>query len=142
VGWYYNQPDAPVEIVPLANCILESPLRDLPQGGRCGALKFPHSLEAGEKYFFAYTTIFNSQQPCRPVILYEVRGLEMRSLVVRAQFDVNAKPVRCWYFDVEAQNEGWETPGEQAPEVLTVASNGYAEHEFSHCSRGRKYGLR
>jgi hypothetical protein len=30
VGWYYNEPDAPVEIIPLANCSTEGALRDLP----------------------------------------------------------------------------------------------------------------
>jgi hypothetical protein len=142
VGWYYNEPDAPVEIVPLANCILDGPLRDLPQGGRCATLKFSHTLKAGEQYFFAYMTNFNSEQPCRPTILYEVRGLEMRALTLRAQFDLAAKPRRCWYFDVEGQSEGWSIPDDNAPELLHIAPNGYVEHEFSHCERGRKYGLR
>jgi hypothetical protein len=142
VGWYYNEPDAPVQIIPLANCALDGPLRDLPQGGRCGTLRFSHTLKAGEHYFFAYMTRFNSDQPCRPTILYEVRGLEMRSLIIRAQFDPDAVPARCWYFNVEAQSEGWKTPGKNAPELLTIAPNGYLDHEFHHCERGRKYGLR
>ena len=142
VGWYYNHPDAPVEIVPLANCTLEEPLRNLPQGGRCARLKFSHTLEKDEEYFFAYVTHFNSDQPCRPTILYEVRGLEMRFLTIRAQFDTTAMPTRVWYFDVEAQSEGWQEPDEGAPELLRIASNGYVDCDFSHCERGRKYGLR
>jgi hypothetical protein len=142
VGWYYNEPDAPVEIIPLANCTLDGPLRDLPQGGRTGRLAFAHTLIKDERYFFAYLIRFNSNQPCRPTILYEVRGLEMRSLIVRAQFDPEAVPYRCWYFDVETQNEGWSVPSDGAPEMLPIASNGYVEHEFINCRRGRKFGLR
>lgn len=142
VGWYFNDPNAPVEIVPLANCMLDGPLRDLPQGGRTGTLKFSHLLASGERYFFAYMIVFNSQQPCRPTVLYDVRGQEMRSLSVRAQFDVAAMPYRCWYFDVGAQSEGADLPSEGAPELLSIASNGYVEHSFEHCLRGRKYGLR
>lgn len=142
VGWYYNQPDAPVEIVPLANCVLAGPMRDLPQGGRSGTLKFERTVHAGEAYFFAYMTCFHSEQPCRPTILYEVRGLSMRSLIVRAQFDVAALPIKLWSFEVEAQDEGWEIPEDEAPGVLTVGSNGYAQSEYPNCERGRKYGLR
>lgn len=142
VGWYYNDPNAPVEIVPLANCSLDGPLRDLPQGGRTGTLRFSHVLSSGEPYFFAYMIVFNSQQPCRPTVLYDVRGREMRALAVRAQFDPGAMPYRCWYFDVGAQSEGADLPRDGAPELLTPASNGYVEHSFEHCQRGRKYGLR
>lgn len=142
VGWYYNEPDASVEIIPLANCALDGPLRDLPQGGRCATLKFSRTLSAGEHYFFAYVTNFNSQQRCRPTILYEVRGLEMQSLIIRAQFDPVAIPIKCWYFDVETQSEGWEAPPEGAPELLEIALNGYVDHQFSQCARGQKYGLR
>jgi hypothetical protein len=142
VGWYYNEPDAPVEIIPMANCELDGAIQDLPAGGRVARLRFSHELEEGERYFFAYGTLFNSQQPCRPTILYEVRGLRMDALVVRAQFDPAMKPIRCWFFDVEAQGEGWERPGPQGPELLQIAANGYVEHEFPNCRRGRKYGLR
>ena len=142
VGWYYNEPDAPVEIIPLANCALDGPLRDLPQGGRTATLKFSRTLAHGERYFFAYITQFNSQQPCRPVILYEVKGQRMRTLTIRAQFDVDAMPRRCWHFDVEGQNEGWEVPSDDAPKVLTINPNGYAEWTFEECQRGRKFGLR
>jgi hypothetical protein len=142
VGWYYNEPDAPVEIIPLANCSIEGPLRDLPQGGKTASLKFSHELSQGEDYFFSYMIQFNSQQPCRPLILYEVRGLEMRTLIIRVQFDPTEMPRRCWYFDVEAQNEGWETPQDGAPELLTIAPNGYVELAFENCRRGRKFGLR
>jgi hypothetical protein len=142
VGWYYNDPNAPVEIVPLANCSLAGSLRDLPQGGRTGTLKFARTLYSGERYFFAYMIVFNSQQPCRPTVLYDVRGQEMRSLTVRAQFDPAALPYKCWYLDVGAQSEGSELPLEGAPELLQVAPNGYTEHSFELCQRGRKYGLR
>ena len=110
VGWYYNDPNAPVEIVPLANCSLDGPLRELPQGGRTGILRFSRTLDKGDRYFFAYMITFNSQQPCRPTVLYEVRGQLMNSLTVRAQFDPAALPRKCWYFDIGAQSEGWETP--------------------------------
>jgi hypothetical protein len=142
VGWYYNEPDAPVEIVPLANCVLDGPLRDLPQGGRTATLRFSHTLERDECYFFAYIVEFHAVQPCRPTIMYEVRGLEMRTLVIRAQFDPDALPIRCWYFDVESQGEGWATPHEDAPELLAIAPNGYVAHTFNNCQRGRKFGLR
>ncbi|MFI6305077.1 hypothetical protein ACIBCH_24645 [Amycolatopsis thailandensis] len=143
IGWYYNQPDAPVEIVPLANCELDGELSDLPQGGRLGNLKFSHWLEPDEQYFFAYRTIFNADQPCRPTILYEVRGLQMRALTVRAQFDPRCLPVGVSWFDVDAQNQGWSTPlWSGASEMVDVAGNGYAAHEFASCELGRKYGLR
>lgn len=141
IGWYYNEPDAPIEIIPLANCQLDGPLRDLPQGGRSARLRFARTLEPGERYFFAYSTKFNSELVCRPTILYEMRGLEVSSLIVRAQFDTI--PARCWSFDVEGQQEIWDTPtGDDAPELLQIAPNGYIEYEFEHCQRGRKYGLR
>jgi hypothetical protein len=142
VGWYFNEPNAPVEIVPLANCEVTTSIRDLPTGGRTTRLDFARTLEAGEKYFFAYSTLFNSSQQCRPTILYEVRGLHMNVLSVRAQFDRTDLPALCWFFNVEAQDEGWQEPEPDAPEVLPIASNGYVEHEFSGCRRGRKYGIR
>lgn len=143
VGWYYNQPDAPVKIVPLANCALDGPMRDHPQGGRLATLRFSHRLEVGESYFFAYKTCFNSDQPCRPTILYEVRGLAMRSLTVRVQFDPECMPVQLWWFDVDANMQGWSAPlSRSAPELIEVAGNGYADHEFIDCDLGRKYGLR
>lgn len=141
VGWYYNQPDAPVEILPLANCTIEGPMRDLPQGGRSANLKFSRTLEKGAHYFFAYTTYFHSQQSCRPVIFYEIRGRTTRTLTVRAQFDPKVVPHKCWRFNAEAQNEGWEVPPEGAPELLTIAPNGYVDWTFRDCPRGRKFGL-
>lgn len=139
-GWYYNQPDAPVEFLPLANCTLTGDSGELLQGGRYAILKFSHTLEAGEQYFFAYTTIFRSNQPCWPTILYEAsRGI--RSLTIRGQFDAHALPTRIWYFNVGDQHEGWETPNDDAPELLKIASNGYIDHHFENCGPGRKYGL-
>lgn len=142
VGWYYNEPNAPVEIVPLANCEVNAPIRDLPAGGRTARLSFARTLSSGDEYFFAYTTMFNSSQPCRPTILYEVRGRRMDNLVVRSQFDRAEMPGLCWYFDVEAQSEGWQEPDSDGAQVLEVAPNGYVEHMFRECRRGRKYGLR
>lgn len=142
MGWYYNHPDAPVTVTPLANCALRGSYRELPQGGMGADLEFSHTLEPDERYFFAYATIFNSDQPCRPTILYEVRGQAIQILTVRAQFDPAVLPVRCWRFDVEEQSDGWQIPDADAPELLEVSANGYVEHEFSDCIRGRKYGLR
>lgn len=142
IGWYYNEPDAPVEIVPLANCELDGPLRDLPQGGRCGTLRFGHTLQQDERYFFAYTTLFNSDRPCRPAIMYENRVGMMQTLTIRAQFDPAVLPVRCWWFDVATQVEVSRTPEDGAPEFLTVPPNGYVEHEFTQCEWPRKCGLR
>lgn len=142
VGWYYNEPDAPVEIEPLANCSLDGPLTELLQGGHSGRLKFSRQLKAGETYFFAYSTYFRSQRPCRPVILYEVRGLSMRSLTLRVQFDPADLPSKCWVFDVGAQLEAVRPPDASAPEVLDLAANGFVQHEFISCEHGRKYGLR
>lgn len=142
VAWYFSQPDAPVEIIPMANCELDGPLRDLPMGGRCGTLKFARTLHAGDKYFFAYATKFNSDLPSRPTILHEARPLSMRSLTIRAQFDVPAIPTKCWRFDAGIQIEVSRVPEDDAPELLEVASNGYVEHTFDTCERGRKYGIR
>lgn len=140
VGWYYNEPDASVEIVPVANCVVTTGVRDLPLGGRAARLEFSHLLSRGEEYFFAYSTVFNSQQPCRPAILYEVKGRHMSSLVVRAQFDPAERPAICWYYDMEQQSDGWQEPAPS--EILAVSVNGYVEHEFVDCRRGRRYGLR
>jgi len=142
MGWYYNQPDAPVTVTPLANCALQGPYRELPQGGRGADLVLSHTLEPDERYFFAYITQFNSDQPCRPTILYEVRGQGIEHLIVRVQFDPDVVPTKCWHFDVEEQSEGWQIPAADAPELLQVSHNGYVEHEFRGCIRGRKYGLR
>ena len=142
VGWYYNEPDAPVEITPLANCVRKEPLVDLPEGGRLARLEFTRVLDPGDRYFFAYITAFNSDQPCRPTILYEVRGLSMKSLTIRIQFDAAECPVRVWYFDVGMQGEGHKVPLDGAAEILEVAPNGYVDHEFPQCERGRKYGIR
>ena len=142
VGWYYNEPRAPVEILPLANCTVEGSMRDLPRGGVLGRLKFSHMLAPGERYYFAYITRFNSDQPCMPAILYEVRGHEIRDLTVRVQFDVQVLPQRICYFSVGAQDQGWEWPEEGAPEWLEIAPNGFVEYRFEVCQRGRQYGLK
>lgn len=141
VAWYYSQPDAPVEIVPLANCELDGPLRDLPRGGRAGTLKFSKTLHAGDRYFFAYTTKFNSKLPCRPTILYEVRTLNVRSLTIRAQFNGPAIPAKCWYFDVDFQIDSSRAPDDDSPRLLDISPNGYVEHRFETCEHGRKYGI-
>lgn len=141
-AWYYSQPDAPVEIIPIANCELEGPLWDLPRGGRCGKLKFARTLHAGEKYFFAYETRFNSELPCRPAILFQTLTLGMRPLTIRAQFDKLAIPVKCWYFDVDHQVDSMRMPEVGSPQLLEIASNGYVEHTFETCQRGRNYGIR
>lgn len=142
MGWYYNDPDAEVDIVPLANCSLAGPLLDLPQGGRSASLAFARELSPGEKYFFAYSTVFVSDRPCRPTILYKVRGMSMERLTVRAQFDVEALPLKIWYVDVAEQLQGSTVPNDGDPEVLEVGPNGYVAYDFFHCRRGRIYGLR
>jgi hypothetical protein len=142
MGWYYNDPDAEVDIVPLANCSLAGPLLDLPQGGRSASLAFSRQLNAGEEYFFAYATRFVSDRPCRPTILYKVRGMSMDQLTIRAQFDVEALPLKIWYVDVAEQLQGSAVPDDGDPQVLEISSNGYVSYEFVHCKRGREYGLR
>ncbi|GIF64568.1 hypothetical protein Ais01nite_26030 [Asanoa ishikariensis] len=142
VGWYYNDPDAGVDIVPIANCRREGSYELLPQGGRKGRLRFARRIESGERYYFSYETRFNSDRSCRPTILQEIRGQQTELLTVRAQFDPRTLPVRCWYFDVSVQSEGSIDPPEGAPQLLTVAPNGYVDHEFRNCQHGRKYGLR
>jgi len=142
MGWYYNDPDAVVDIVPLANCALDGPLRDLPQGGRSASLVFARELRAGEKYFFAFSTVFASDRPCRPTILHKVRGMSMDQLTVRAQFDVDAIPPKIWCVDVAEQLQGSTVPNDGDPQVLEVSPNGYVEYEFFNCKRGREYGLR
>jgi hypothetical protein len=139
VARYASQPDAAVEIVPIANCELDGPLRDLPLGGRIGTLRFARTLQAGNKCFFAYLTKYNSDLPCRPTILQEVRTLGISSLAIRAQFDVRAIPAKCWYFE----DDGSRIPAhDDAPELLKVESNGYVEYTFFTCERGRDYGIR
>jgi hypothetical protein len=142
VGWYYNDPDADVEIIPLANCELDGEYATLPQGGRTARLRFSHMLQAEEPYYFAYQTRFNSEKECRPTILNEVRGHRTDLLTVRAQFDPVALTLRCWHFDVSVQSEGWRVPPDGAAQLLAMAPNGYVEHEFRNCQHGRKYGLR
>jgi hypothetical protein len=141
-GSYFSDPNAQTEIEPLANCIRDGDTRELPQGGRCATIRFSHELQPGERYFFAYETVFNSDLPCRPTILYEVSGREISSLNLHVQFDPPAVPARIWYFNVGALNEGWEIPTEGAPEMLTVSVNGYVGHSFERCGLNRKYGLR
>lgn len=142
VGWYYSDPDAEVEIVPLANCQLAGDYIMLPQGGRTARLQFSHTLQPDERYYFSYQTRFNSIKECRPTILNEVRGRRTDVMVVRAQFDPSSLPRRCWFFDVGVQSEGSRVPADGAPEILEIASNGYIDHEFRDCRHGRKYGLR
>ncbi len=142
VGWYYSDPDAQVNIIPLANCSLDGPLRELPKGGQFARLAFGKKLNSGDKHFFAYSTTFVSDRSCRPYISYEVRGMSMGQLTIRAQFDVDAIPVRCWHFDVSEQIQGSTIPDDGAPELLEIGMNGYVEHSFHHCKPGREYGLR
>lgn len=142
VGWYYNEPRAAVEIIPLANCTSDGVIHELPRGGVTGRLHFSHALEPGEQYYFSYITRFNSDQPCMPTILYEVRGREIRDLTVRAQFDMRSVPQRICYFDLGAQDDGWEWPEDGAPEWISIAPNGFVEHRFEVCHRGRQYGLK
>jgi hypothetical protein len=67
----------------------------------------------------------------------------MRSLTVRVQYDPECRPVRLWWFDVDAHAQSWFVPlSTGVPELIEVASNGYAAHEFVDCELGRKYGLR
>jgi hypothetical protein len=142
VGWYYMEPLAPVEIIAIANCTVDGPMHELPRGGVIGRLKFSHLLAPDEQYWFSYVTRFNSDQPCMPTILYDVRGKEIRDLTVRAQFDVRDMPHRICYFDLGAQDQGWQWPEEGDPEWLQVAPNGFVEHRFDVCRHGRQYGLK
>ena len=142
VGWYYAEPDAKVEIVPIYGCVSGGQHQDLPVGGRSLVLRFDKTLEPGDEHYFEYKTVFNSQLRCRPTILYEVRGQSMDKLIVRARFDSRVLPVKIWPFDVAVQTAGQRVPEDGAPELLAVSSNGYVEREFGPCFRGRKYGLR
>jgi hypothetical protein len=142
VGWYYNEPRAPVGIIPLANCTSEGTPHELPRGGVLARLQFSHLLRPGEPYYFAYITRFNSDQPCMPTVLYEVRGKEMRNLTVSLQFDTRAMPLQICYFDLGAQDSGWEWPEDGAPQWLEVAPNGFIQHSFEVCLQGRQYGLK
>lgn len=142
MGRYYNDPDAEVDIVPLANCSLAGPLVDLPQGGRAASLVFAKELSAGEKYFFAYSTTFVSDRPCRPTILFKVRGRGMERLTIRAQFDVEALPFKLWYVDIDEQLQGLAVPDDGDPQLLEVGQNGYVAMDFHNCKRDRVYGLR
>lgn len=142
VGHYYSDPDAPVEVRPLANCELDGPMVELPTGGRRGRLRFGRTLGPGEKHFFAYMTIFNSKRQCRPTILYDVRGQSMRDLTLRVQFDPTYPPRKAWAFDIGMQTDGLDVPGDGDPAVLKIGANGYADNEFPQCERGRKYGIR
>lgn len=141
VGWYFNEPDAPVEILPLANCVIDGDLLDRPEGGRQAKLMFNRELAPGDSYFFAYTTLFHSDQPCRPSISYECRGLYLRAFTVRAQFS-SMLPKKCWRFNTGPQGDGHDVPETGDSRLLNVASNGYVAYEFATCERGRKYGLR
>ncbi|MBB5790827.1 hypothetical protein [Jiangella mangrovi] len=141
VAWYYSDPDAPVEVEPLANCVIDGPSRELPQGGRTEALKFSHMLSADEQYFFAYAVHFNSDRPCRPSILYESRGRTIKHLIVRAQFDPRELPAKCWHVDMSAHVSASSEPPDDSPEVMSIPENGYLAHEWRYCQPGRKYGL-
>ncbi len=62
VGWYYNDPDAQLDIEPLLNCTREGILRDLARGGRVATLKFVRSLAVDERYCYAYVVRYNSER--------------------------------------------------------------------------------
>jgi len=141
VGWYYGQADANLDIVPLANCTLAGGLDELPRGGRIGTLKFARTLDVGEEYFFAYSIDYNSGQPCRPVVSHEVRGRSTKLLTVRVQFDEQALPALCWYFEAIGEIDGQRVPADGSERHLLVSPNGYVDHTFTDALFGRKYGI-
>lgn len=140
VGWYYNDPYAPISFRSLANCRVGRS-GELPLGGRFADLEFMHNLSVGERYFFASETEYNTTEACKPIVSHQVSSQGIKILAIRVQFDPEDMPKKVWAFDIALEAE-LASPQDAGAQLIRVSPGGYVDHEFTNCHFGRRYGFR
>lgn len=139
VAWYYSDPEANVEIVPLANCEVAA-LQPLAAGGAAALLKLPHALRQDETCFFASKVIYHSKRESTRIVSHEVRSRAVDELTIGIQFDQRTPPSFVWHYSSNAEI-GMKRPDKGSSDLLSVSEAGYTSHVFLNCANGRRYGI-
>jgi hypothetical protein len=139
VLWYYSDPKANVEILPVANCRVGT-IRPLDRGGYEATLELPHALRKGETCFFASKVLFHSTHESARIVSHEVRCQAVNRLTIGIQFDTAAPPSAVWHY-TGGPKVGMTRPSNEPRDFLTVSSLGFVSHEFSRCRNGHRYGI-
>lgn len=139
VAWYYSDPDANVEIIPIANCEVGR-LEPLEKGGSAALLNLPHALQKDETCFFASKVVYNSERESTRIVSHEVRSQAVDRLTIGVQFDPAALPSLIWHY-TGSKGVGMKRPDGGSSDFLSISELGYTWYEFSNCVNGRRYGI-
>lgn len=139
VAWYYSDPEANSEIVPVANCEVGA-LEPLGKGGAAALLKLPHALRQNETCFFASKVIYSSERETTRIVSHEVRSQGVDKLTIGIQFDPAALPSLIWHY-AGSKGVGMKRPEGGSSDFLPISELGYVSHEFLNCISGRRYGI-
>jgi hypothetical protein len=139
IAWYYSDPDAEVEVIPIANCRVayQNPLDD---GGAAAMLELPHKLREGETCFFASKVIYHSSRETTRIVSHDVRSQSVDRLTIGIQFDMDSLPSSAWHY-TGSREVGTRRPSQGSTEFLPMSEFGFVSHEFHGCENGRRYGI-
>jgi hypothetical protein len=139
IAWYYSDPDAEVEVIPIANCRVAS-RSPLDKGGAAVTLQLPHKLREGESCFFASKVIYHSSRETTRIVSHDVRSQSVEKLTIGIQFDMEALPSLAWHY-AGIREVGTRRPSQGSTEYLALSKFGFVSHEFRDCRNGRRYGI-
>jgi hypothetical protein len=139
IAWYYSDPDAEVEVLPVANCRVTS-RSPLDKGGAAVTLQLPHKLREGETCFFASKVIYHSSRETTRIVSHDVRSQSVDMLTIGIQFDMDALPSSVWHY-AGGREVGTRRPSQVSTEFLPMSELGFVSHQFRACENGRRYGI-
>jgi hypothetical protein len=139
VAWYYSDPEADVQILPVANCEVGD-LEPLEKGGAAAILRLPHALRRNETCFFASKVIYHSERESTRIVSHEVRSHSVDKLTIGIQFDPEAPPSSVWHYS-GGREAGMKRPQGDSSDFLRMSELGFISHDFLKCLNGRRYGI-
>ncbi len=138
-AWYYSDPEAAVEVIPIANCQVTA-IEPLDSGGAAAILELPHKLRRGETCFFASKVVYHSSRETTRIVSHEVRSQSVDKLTIGIQFDTSSPPFSIWHYSGNG-DVGVKRPHPGSTEFLSMSELGFVSHEFRACENGRRYGI-
>ena len=139
IAWYYSDPEAAVEVIPIANCRVAS-IEPQEDGGAAAVLELPHPLRRGETCFFASKVIYHSSRETTRIVSHDVRSQSVDRLTIGIQFDMDAPPFSVWHYTGDGE-VGMRRPSPDSNSFLPMSELGFVSHKFRACKHGRRYGI-
>jgi len=139
IAWYYSDPDAPVEVIPVANCRVAS-MEPGESGGTAAVLELPHTLRRDETCFFASKVVYRSSRETTRIVSHDVRAQSVDRLTIGIQFDIADLPFSVWHY-AGSRDVGMRRPPPGSNDLLAISEFGFVSHTFHACEHGRRYGI-